>query len=179
MKVTNPMKLLRDEKLCASDQNLNVANDVVYLRRRPVKAPAVQTLTLASGRTFRIKGGHESDMVSVEGSTGEIILNIEISESGPILRFNSAIIEVRATHDVNVECENFNLKAKSKISMSSEGDYLQQVGGNASVTVDGKKTIAANEMMLRSSSRLDLHAQGDLDASGERILLNCDDIDRT
>lgn len=136
---------------------------------------APQRLALASGRIVEADVDEPGrDRLTIRSATGEVELQICMTEKGPLLRFRAADVELEATRDVKVHCEEFHVKAEKNIVQESGGDLRQRIGGQADVKVRGRMTLAARDTRIQAKrGNVQIEANDDVEVLGERIKLNC------
>ncbi|MBK9259040.1 MAG: hypothetical protein IPM54_04320 [Polyangiaceae bacterium] len=141
----------------------------------PSADTTTQRMALASGRVVEADvEGPGRDRLTIRSSTGEVELQICMTEKGPLLRFKAADVELEATRDVKVKCEEFHVHAEKQIVQESGGDLRQRIGGQADVKVRGRMTLAARETRLQAKrGNVQIEANDDVEVLGERIKLNC------
>ncbi len=134
-----------------------------------------QRMALGSGRVIEANAeGPDRDRLTIRSKTGEVELEICLTEKGPLLRFRAADVELEATREVKVQCENFVVQAKKDIVQESGGDLRQRIGGQADVKVRRRMTLAAAESRLVAKrGNVQIEANDDVEVLGERIKLNC------
>jgi hypothetical protein len=132
-------------------------------------------MTLHSGRVVEsVAEGASRDRLTIKNPSGEIELEIRMTERGPLLKFRSADVELEATRDVKVSCNDFHVKAAGKIVEEAGGDLRQQIRGNSETKVRGKMRLAAREVDLEAKrGNVKIDANDDVEILGERIKLNC------
>lgn len=132
-------------------------------------------LSLASGRVVEAReepGGR--DRLTIKNPSGEVELEIRMTERGPLLRFRSADLELEATRDVKVRCNDFEVHAEGSITQEAKKDLRQRIHGHADVKVRGRMTLAAREARLQGKrGNVQIEANDDVELLGERIKLNC------
>ncbi len=141
----------------------------------PRSEQGAQRMALSSGRVLEADvEGPGRDRLTIRSATGEVELQIYMTEKGPLLRFRAADLELEATRDVKVHCEEFHVKAEKHIIQESGGDLRQRIGGQADVKVRGRMTLAAREARLQAKrGNVQIEANDDVEVLGERIKLNC------
>ena len=141
----------------------------------PDIASTSQRMALSSGRVIEADAeGLGRDRLTIRSKTGEVELEICLTEKGPLLRFRAADVELEATREVKVQCEDFVVQAKKDIVQESGGDLRQRIGGRADVKVRRKMTLAAAEARLVAKrGNVEIEANDDVEVVGERIKLNC------
>lgn len=114
------------------------------------------------------------DRITLCNQGGKIELQITITEKGPVLHFQTADLKIQSKGIILLECEDFQVHAHHEIKQISEGDFHQQVGGNASIDVRGDFQTKARICSFNATrGNIDLHANDDIKMKSERILLNC------
>jgi hypothetical protein len=138
-------------------------------------AAVPRRMALASGRFVEADVDEPGrDRLTIRSATGEVELQICMTDKGPLLRFRSADVELEATRDVKVHCEEFHVKADKHIIQESGGDLRQRIGGQADVKVRGRMTLAAKETRVQAKrGNVQIEANDDVEVLGERIKLNC------
>ena len=141
----------------------------------PRAESTAQRMALSSGRVVEADvDGPGRDRFTIRSATGEVELQICMTEKGPLLRFRAAEVELEATRDVKVHCEEFHVKAEKNIIQEAGGDLRQRIGGQADVKVRGRMTLAAREARLQAKrGNVQIEANDDVEVLGERIKLNC------
>jgi hypothetical protein len=130
---------------------------------------------LASGRTLEWQAGDGgAEHVRVRGVSGEIELDVVLGEDGPRLRLKAAALALEAEGRVEVECDEFHVRAKSNIVHEAGGNMGENVAGNAVTVVGGDLRMTARTAGMRASrGDVRLKANDDVKLEGERIKLNC------
>jgi hypothetical protein len=69
----------------------------------PERSGGAQRMTLTSGRVVEAHvEGEGRDRLTIKSPSGEVELEIRMTERGPLLRFRAADVELEATRDVKV-----------------------------------------------------------------------------
>lgn len=133
------------------------------------------TLQLASGRSLQWQALDDgTEHVRIHGVGGEVELHVALTEDGPRLRFKAADLALEADGKVQVDCEEFNVQARSAIVQHTDGDLEQRAAGNAVVVADGDVRMSGQTAGVRAKrGDVRLKANDDVKLTGERILLNC------
>lgn len=121
---------------------------------------------LASGRFAAFSAVDKEDRLVVTSPEGRVELSIRFTESGPVLDFEAAAIQLKSAGEVAVQCNNFKVEAAKKIQLSTEGDMVQDIGGKAHVEAHSVEVRARR-------GNVDINANDDVRLLGERIKLNC------
>lgn len=109
-------------------------------------------LALASGRSVVCRSKEESrDEVTILGPGGEVLLEVELTPAGPVLRFRAAQVELDCQGSLKVRCESFDVR--------TTGDIVQHAGGE--ISLEARR------------GNVDVRANDDVNLNGERVRLNC------
>ena len=121
---------------------------------------------LISGRLANFRSGDKEDHLVVTSNEGRVELSVRFTESGPVLDFEAAGIQLKSRGEVAVQCSTFRVEATEKIQVSTNGEMVQEINGHAHVEA---RTI---DMRARRGN-VNLKANDDIRLLGERIKLNC------
>lgn len=117
-----------------------------------------RVVRLRSGRSVEVEEGDDGESLAVRAPDGRIELSVRLTDRGPVLSLRAARLVLEGEHAVDVECEDFRVRARNALDLSA--------GGDARVEGHG---------VLLESRRADvsLQANDDVRLDGERVLLNC------
>jgi hypothetical protein len=107
---------------------------ILELVDRPLESGAI---ALTSGRRIEAEARPDGDVLRVRAPGGEVVLSVLITEAGPVLRFESAAIELEATRKVAVTCDQFEVNARAGASITTGGDLTLEA--NDDVNVRGER----------------------------------------
>jgi hypothetical protein len=141
-------------------------------------APAVNegSITLLSGRRVEAEATPEGDRLCVRAPGGAVVLTVLVTDAGPVLRFESAALELAAARKVSVTCERFDVVATEGASLTTGGDLVERIGGGATRDVTGAAKLSGAQVEVEARrGDIRAHANDDVDLKGERIRLNCDE----
>lgn len=93
-------------------------------------------LELPEGRTLEVT---EGDLVEVRAASGQLELRIRLTEDGPVLELESVRLKLTAAESVDVECEDFNVTARSSVGIAAQSAI--SVSGKADVRVDAEGEV--------------------------------------
>jgi hypothetical protein len=97
----------------------------------PMAAPT--TLDLHRGRTLTLTPTADEDLVEIRSGEGSVEIRLRITDEGPILELESVRLSLRAARSVDVDTEEFNVKA-GEITLSGRADVHVDAGGDVRVT---------------------------------------------
>jgi phage gp45-like len=109
------------------------------------------TLELASGRQVEVTSRDEGDWIVVRGKEGACVLTVLMTDSGPVLRFESAAIELSAPRSIDINCDAFRVAAREEVSVAARSIDLRANGGGVQVRADDDVTIDGERVLLNSS----------------------------
>lgn len=138
----------------------------------PCDAATVATL---SGRRYDIQSGERGDRLTVRSRGGEVVLRVTITDSGPILVFEGAEVELCATRALRLRADEVSVRARGDLCLESGGALDARVGGSVHTRVAGALRMEAAEVEIQASERhLAARARGTIAIDGEHIALNGD-----
>lgn len=127
---------------------------------------------LPSGRTVEVHRG-PNESLTIYHPTGQVEVSISLTEDGPVLSMAAAAINMRTSGDLNISCDRFRVRSRSSVDIRTDGDMVQQVGGNATTEVEGVALTAAHSVGVAArEGDLDLEADSDVLVNGNRVLIN-------
>ena len=161
----------REEGTCDA-RNLKASSDRLLEQvQLPVQRASV---VLPSSRRVEIEAG-ESDTLTVRASDGRLLVSIELTDTGPRLRLESAELNLHATRRVSIAAEEVAIDAQRALSISSGGDLSERVAGNHYTHISGDERLEAASVQLQANRRaLSLRAIDRIALDGEHIGLNDD-----
>jgi len=140
----------------------------------PAPEDEPRRMALASGRVVEARAEEGRDRLTIRSPSGEVELEVQMTERGPLLRFRAADVELESARDVKVKCHDFEVHAEGRIVQESGGDLRQRIGGHADVKVRGRMSLAGRETHLSAKrGNVEVEANDDVVLLGERIKLNC------
>lgn len=139
-----------------------------------VEAPtSTASVTLTSGRTYELTAGDEADRLVIRARSGEVVLRIELTDQGPLLRFSGAEVALEATERVSIRGRTVEVHAEESLGLRSDGALVERVGGDRHARIDGEDRLEAASIAIQASEgALCAKAQGDIRLDGDRIGLN-------
>lgn len=117
-----------------------------------------RVLTLRSGRSVEVEEEDGGESLAVRAPDGRIELTVQLTDRGPVLSLRAARLVLEGEHAVDVECEDFRVRARNEVDLSAGGDAR----------------VEGHGVMLESRrADVSLQANDDVRLDGERVLLNC------
>jgi len=141
-----------------------------------VDAPVTSTaVTLASGRRYELDAGADADRVTIRARSGEVVLRIQVTDSGPVLSFSGAAVELTAARRLHLSAREVSIDASDEVSIASGGALRERIAGDHHVRVGGDERVeAANVELQASTGGVGVRAMGRIALDGEHIGLNDD-----
>ncbi len=143
-----------------------------------VETPVVSArVALASGRRYELAAGDDADRLIVRGRDGEVVLRIEVTDAGPVLRFSGAEVDLSAARRLRLSAQEVSVEAAGEMSIRAGGALREHVGGDHHTRVAGDERVeAANVELQANSGAVGVRAMGRIGLDGEHIGLNDDPV---
>lgn len=126
-------------------------------------APAIE---LAGRHRVHIRRGDDLDTLELVGRDGKVVFAVEVSERGPVLRFEGPGLTLRAAGDLSLEAETLSLRAEKALSLQS--------GGDLHIHAEGDLHSSARVQRIQAElGDVSIDANDDVRIDGERVLVNC------
>lgn len=123
-------------------------------------------LDLLGNHRIAVRRDPDLDTVELIGRDGKVVLAIEVTEAGPVLRFEGAGLTLRAAGELNLEARRLTLRAEESLALKTGGDLDLAAAGDLRSTAR-EQTITAELGDVR------VEANDDVRIDGERVLVNC------
>jgi hypothetical protein len=120
------------------DHDDDAASVARLLRIAEGPPPTADALRLASGHSVRVDE-RDANRISVHAPDGRLQIALRFTADGPVLELDAATLELRATRDVHVECERFDVRARRAVTIASEADVA--IDAAEHVDVHGGKIL--------------------------------------
>lgn len=127
---------------------------------------ATAAIELAGRHRIDIHRGDGGDTLELIAGDGKLLLAIEISERGPVLRFDGPSLTIRASGEVAVTADRLALRGESGLKLTSGGDLEIAAQGDL-------RTTARTQTILADLGDVRIDANDDVRLDGERVLVNC------
>jgi adhesin HecA-like repeat protein len=119
-----------------------------------VKMPTATTeITLASGRAIQVNDGPEGELLTVRSREGVCVLSVVLTDTGPVLRFEAAALQVVTTHSIDIACQDLRVHAGNKLSLEARSLDLQATQGGITVRAEDDVAIDGERVLLNSADR--------------------------
>jgi len=108
-----------------------------------------KSLQLESGRQVKVHSNDSEELLEIEGSGGELIMKIQLTDAGPVVSFHGANIKLKSTQTLKLESKKIELQAEEDVIVNSNGT-----------------------LNLNSSDKMDVHSDEEIKVVGKMIHLN-------
>ena len=109
-------------------------------------------VALASGGAVEIEPRGHADLVRIRNKDGACVLTVELTEAGPVLRFEGAALELVAPRSLDVACGELRIEATGAARIGAKSVEIEARAGD-----------------------VDVRANDDVRMNGERVHLNSTD----
>ena len=123
-------------------------------------------IELAGQHRVEIRRAPGSDTLELIGRDGRLVLAIEISERGPVLRFEGPALTLRASGELALEARTLTLRADESLALVSGGDMHLVAAGDL-------HSSARIQTIKAELGDVQIEANDDVRIDGERVLVNC------
>jgi hypothetical protein len=124
------------------------------------------SIELAGQHRIELRRNGESDTIELIGGDGKVVIAIEVSERGPVLRFEGPSLTLKAAGELALSARKLTLHADEALTLRTGGDLELCAAGEIRSTATAQTIIAE-----LGDVRLD--ANDDVKIDGERVLVNC------
>lgn len=123
-------------------------------------------IELAGRHELVVERAGEGNVLSLLGRDGQVCLAIEITEAGPVLRFEGANLKLRVGGDLLIEADRLALQGRSEVTLHSGGDLRMQADRNLT-------SQARVQTIQADLGDVNVKANDDVKLRGERVRVNC------
>ena len=78
-------------------------------------------LYLRNGRSLSVGEEGNEEVIQIAASSGTVELRVRLTEEGPVLQFEGARLELKATESVDIKCKTFKVEAEQSVEIASQG----------------------------------------------------------
>lgn len=131
----------------------------------------ITTLALPGGRSLAIHP--EDGALRIADPSGVIEIEIELLDTGPVVRVRATALHVETRSELSLDCERFDLRAREGIRLETDGDLAASVNGDLGLRAAGHAHVEGKAVRVRARrGEAHLEAHDDVRIEGEQILLN-------
>lgn len=132
-------------------------------------------VTLLSHRRYQLAAGPERDSVTVRGAGGEVLLHLEMTAQGPILRFSGAEVELVAKGKLRLAARDVTIEAEHDVELRAGGSLHERAGEHHHIRAGRDARVEAGSVQIQASEGgAAVRAMQKISLDGERIGLNDD-----
>lgn len=114
-----------------------------------------------------------SDVIEIVAPGGGVCLSIRLDPAGPMVEVHAASLRVATEGELVLDCDRFEVNARTDISLISAGGIVQDAHGDVIVRADGEiASEAAGQQHHARLGSVDIRANDDVMLEGERVKLN-------
>ncbi len=136
--------------------------------RTELEPRATARIDLAGRHQLVVQSSPDVNILQLFGQNGQVCLSIEITEAGPILRFEGAFLRLQAVGDLAIEAERLALVGRSGLILESGRDL--HVRAERDLTSE-----ARIQNITAVLGNVNVRANDDVRIDGERVRVNCVD----
>jgi hypothetical protein len=101
-----------------------------------------RTLYLRNGRSLVVGEEGNEEVLQIAAASGQIELRVRLTEEGPVLQFEGARLELKATEVVDIKCKVFKVEAEESVELLSKGVMNIESEGELSIkSVDDVRVV--------------------------------------
>jgi hypothetical protein len=129
------------------------------------------SIALPGGRSIALTD--DKHVLRIADQHGAIELEVELRDTGPVVRVRAAALQVETSGPLLLGCERFELRAREGIRLASDGDFIANAGGDLDLRASGLAHCEGKAVRIRArNGEAQIEAQDDVRLEGERVLLN-------
>jgi hypothetical protein len=131
-------------------------------------APASSTsIDLAHGHALSIDCKQGTERLEIVSNQGQVMLTIEMTPKGPVLKFHGASISVFTDGELTLDAKQLNLQGRDSVNIISGDELNIEAKGSAS-------SRASVQHITALDGNVNVKANDDVRINGERCMVNCD-----
>lgn len=125
-----------------------------------------QELELRGEQRLRLERGPDGDLIQLCDARGRLTLSIQVTDSGPVLRFEGQGLRIQAAGELTLEAEELRLHGRKGLNLTT--------GGDLALVADGDLASEARIQEIRARlGNVNIEANDDVRIDGERVMVNC------
>jgi hypothetical protein len=99
-------------------------------------------LYLRNGRSLSVGEEGNEEVLQISAASGQIELRVRLTEEGPVLQFEGARLELKATEVVDIKCKVFKVEAEESVELVSKGGMNIESEGELNIkSVDDVRVV--------------------------------------
>jgi hypothetical protein len=111
------------------------------------------SIGLPSGRSIQITSGPQGDRFDIASSAGKIELSITLTDNGPVISIQGAMLEINSSDSVSLKCRDLSIQTESSLNIASQGSVDIHAVGNLKAKALGNADIDAQLINLNCGDR--------------------------
>lgn len=127
---------------------------------------AEESLELSGRQRMVVLRRPDGDLVQFLSQHGQLTLSVQLTEQGPVLRFEGASLVLQAAGSLSVEAEDLHLHGRNSVSLTTDGDLVLRAAGDLT-------SEARIQNLTATLGDVNVRANDDVKVLGERIRMNC------
>lgn len=132
----------------------------------PATSPEGDSLALSGEQRVVVTRKAEGDVVNFLSARGEVVLSVQMTERGPVLRFEGASLVLQAAGELAIEAESLRLHGRGGVALTTDGDLALKAAGDLNSEARIQNVTAA-------LGNVNVRANDDVRLNGERVMVNC------
>lgn len=134
----------------------------------PDPTESMREVHLSMENGYEILVAPQSNQLFVSDPTGAISLQITMTDQGPLLQMNSAVLNIAAAQKLSLSADEIDIHAKKQLDLRSDGEMSETIAGDKSSTAEAyDHTARLGDFQVK--------ANDDIRLNGERVKLNCEE----
>jgi hypothetical protein len=134
--------------------------EVVLARNEP------KEVELRGDQVLRLERGPDGDLIQLCDARGRLTLSIQVTDSGPVLRFEGQGLRIQAAGELTLEAEELRLHGRTRLNLTT--------GGDLALVANGDLASEARIQEIRARlGNVNIEANDDVRIDGERVMVNC------
>ncbi|QEF98453.1 hypothetical protein Mal15_25050 [Stieleria maiorica] len=121
---------------------------------------------LRHGQSLRLQDDGQRQSVHLMSVDGKCRLEIQITESGPVLMLNGAGLQVSVDGPLAFDAGKVSIHARDSMALSTDGDLSLKSGGEM-------HSVGRSQSIESELGDVNVKANDDVRLNGERVRVNC------
>lgn len=131
---------------------------------------STSSIDLAHGHTLAIDRKPGTERLEIVSNQGQVMLTIEMTPKGPVLKFHGASISVHTDGELTLDAKHLNLQGRQSVNILSGDELNLDAKGPA-------RSKASVHQITAADGDVNIKANDDVRINGERCMVNCDKPD--
>jgi hypothetical protein len=114
-------------------------------------ARAEHVVELASGRRIEAAEIEGGELVRIRAKDGACVLTVELTDAGPILRFEGAALEIVAPRSLDIACGALRIEATEGATIAGKQVEIEAKRGGVTVRATDDVRVDGERVLLNST----------------------------